>query len=262
MLKRILNKIQRPEDFHIVWGLGLPIFLIILSFFTRPLGVSMVTSLRDEDFANPSTLAFFWGGIIASLPILWLILQFIGRANVTQSEKANKPPLPFVNVLQLTESQTAPLWTISVLALAVMILLDTVALIIGTEQESLILRLDGLNNASAATWLGAIIYFALILPVLEELLFRGMLYPVFAQQSDNHLRAIGLTTLLFIGYYLIQVVEGDFTWPIIYAGLIFPLVLGLTTGTIRAHTHSTLSAIAGHMAFNLFLILKAVLIYA
>lgn len=222
----------------------------------------MVVALRAEDFANPSILALFWGGIIASLPIFWLIVQFVSRASARQAKEIRQPPQTLSDLLKLTESQSAPLWTITVVALIVVILLDTIALIIGTEQETLILGLDRLVNASTATWLGMAVYFLLILPLVEELLFRGLLYPALAQRTSHNLQAIGLTTLLFVGYYFLQVIEDDLTWPVIYTGLIFPLVLGLTTGAIRAHTQSTISSIGAHMAFNLFLVLKAVLIFA
>lgn len=262
MIQRILNKIQRPEDIKIVWGLGLPIVLIVLSLFTRSLGVLMVTSLRDEDFANPSILALFWGAIIASLPVFWLIVQMIGNANARHAEETRQPPYPIAELLKLTESHTAHLWTVSAIGLIVIILLDTFALIIGNEQESLILNLNRLADASTATWLGAIIFLMVIVPVLEELLFRGMLYPVLVQRTGNNLRAIGLTTALFIGYYFLQVADNTWGWSVVYAGLIFPLVLSLTTGIIRAHTQSTISVIGTHMAFSLFLILKAILVFA
>ena len=262
LIQRIINKIQRPEDINIVWGLGLPISLMIISFLTRPLGVSMVTALRDEDLATPSILALLWGGIIASLPILWLIVQFVGNANARHAEEERQPPLLFTDLLKLTESRTAPLWTVSAIGFIVIVLLDTLALIVGSEQESLILGLDRLGDATTATWLGTVLYFLVILPLMEELLFRGLLYPVLVQRMNHNLPAIGLTTLLFIGYYFLQVVDGALGWPVIYAGVIFPLVLGLTTGLVRAHTQSTLSAIGVHVAFNLFLILKAVLIFA
>lgn len=261
MLKRNLIKIQKPETLTLVWGLGLPIFLIIVAFLSRPLGVSMVTSLRDEDLANPSILALFWGGIIANIPILWLIVQLVSKAITRQAEESKQTPASFMDVMKLTESRTAPLWTVSAIGLMVIILLDTFALIIGTEPESLVLNLDQMVNASTATWLGAIIFFALILPVVEELLFRGLLYPVLVQRFQDNLQAIAVTTIVFIAYYFMQVSASDLDWRTLYVGIIFPLILGLTTGAIRAHTQSTMGAIGAHIAFNLFLLLKVVLIF-
>jgi membrane protease YdiL (CAAX protease family) len=109
--------------------------------------------------------------------------------------------------------------------------------------------------------LGAVLVFLIFLPIIEEIVFRALLYPALAQRFADNWRGLLATTAVFVGYYLIQTAGDLSEWSVIYGGIIFPLVLGFTAGLARATNKSTWSALACHFGFNLFLVFKAALLF-
>ena len=95
-------------------------------------------------------------------------------------------------------------------------------------------------------WLTAI--FAVSLgPFMEELFFRGFLYPVLARRLGT-LAAILLTAL---GFGLLHAVQLGFAWGAVF--IIF--LVGVTLTVVRAVTHSVSASFLVHVAYNSTLML-------
>jgi membrane protease YdiL (CAAX protease family) len=261
MIKSILEFVRREETVNPPWGAVLPIGLAFVLIVAKIAGTLLVANFRDEDLADPTPLTIFWGGIIASVAMIWFILQMVSQANQRRADETRQPPTPIAELLSFVDTQSRPVWIIWLAGLAVMIPLDLLANIIGPVEESLPLGLDRMENASFASWLGAIIFLLIMVPLLEQIIFRGMLYPVFANVMDDNLTAVLYSTVPFVLFYLFQVANNDFGWPVIYGGLIFPAVLGMATGIARAHSKTITAAIGVHAAFNLWLIFKSYLLF-
>lgn len=79
-------------------------------------------------------------------------------------------------------------------------------------------------------------------PIVEELLFRGFLQPVFTDAMGT-LPGIAVTAILFGGMHLMQ---NDFIWQ---SGLLITLV-GFTLGVVRHVSGSTRASAIVHVAYN------------
>ena len=90
-------------------------------------------------------------------------------------------------------------------------------------------------------WLIAV-FATLIAPVVEELFFRGFLYPVLARKSGK-VAAIGVTALLFA---LLHASQLDMAW----APLLILFVVGIVLTLVRAQRHSLASSTLMHMGYN------------
>ena len=180
MIKSILQWSRRPEPTNPPWGTSLPILLIVAYFVAKLVGLLATVTWREENFTDASALSLFLGGIIGSVPVIWLILQIVRNAIRAEAYISRQPPRLITDVLRLTASQSRPLWLVWLSGLAAIIILDIIALIVGEPTDSLPLGLDRMDGVSAATWLTAVALFLLVMPLIEEIIFRGMLYPALA----------------------------------------------------------------------------------
>lgn len=262
MIQSILKRVRIPETVNPHWGTTLPLVLALVYFVARIAGTLFVGSLRDEDLSDPTPLTLFWGGIIGSLAMLWLIFQYAGNTSRQQAEVTGEPPRPITDALGYVDNSERPLWLMWLAGLAVIIPLDLIANIIANVDESLPQGLDQMDNASYASWLGALLYFLIMAPLIEQTIFQGMLYPVLARRMDDNLRAVAVTTVPFVLFYLLQLGANVAEWRVLYGGILMPLVLGFSAGIARAYSKSTIGAIGFHISFNLWLILKSYLLFA
>jgi membrane protease YdiL (CAAX protease family) len=95
------------------------------------------------------------------------------------------------------------------------------------------------------TWLTVVRWIdrAVVVPVWEELLFRGLMYRGLAQSRLGTWGAIGVTTVLFA---LVHFAAEPWDW----LRLFNVTVMGLTLGWLRAHTASLLPPIVVHAIWN------------
>lgn len=264
MFKSLMVWVRRPEKQQILWGFPLPFWLTFGYLVATWTALLMVTTWRDDSLQNPDALSFILAGILGGVVMVWVIRQNMYNAIYEAQGKLKKadPDLTMQRVLSLKESESRPLWIVWLMALCVVITMDTVAVLLGKPTTSFITGLDRMGDASWASWLLAGILFVLVRPIIEEVIFRGILYPVLAQRLGDNLKAVWVSAALFTGLYLIQVFKTDVDWHMLYWGLIYPLVLGVTAGISRAHTKSTTAAIGTHAMFGLFMVLNALVTFA
>jgi membrane protease YdiL (CAAX protease family) len=94
-----------------------------------------------------------------------------------------------------------------------------------------------------------------VAPFVEEVIFRGFIYPV-VQRRCGRLLAVIVTAMLFTTVHLSQL------WGS-WVGIVLILLVGLTLSTVRAVTDSLIPSFAIHLSYNsticlLFLIASAV----
>ncbi len=272
MIRSILQEIQRPEPGQIYWGLPLA-FGMLASYVIAilALGILPVTTLRDVDINQPDAFSLLMAGIIAGLVMIWVITRNIYSNIIDLREEAkqdrskrelaqNTTVRGLLRVDESSHKTVRPIWAYWLLGVGVLILVDAVALASG-RSASLPLGLDRMEDAAWYTWVVAAVLFIGVRPVVEQLIFQGILYPVIVRLFDDNIMAILLSAAAFTLFYFAQVVGSDSSWAVTYWGIIFPFVLGLCAGAARAASKSTLGAIGVQSAAGVFLLLSAAVTY-
>jgi membrane protease YdiL (CAAX protease family) len=116
-----------------------------------------------------------------------------------------------------------------------------------------------LRAGAVAEWIFAVIFMLAAQPISEELVFRGVAFPVLRTALGAWIGLIicaAVYALFHLLAYPPNYVGVAGITPIWY-GLILPFLDGLIISMIRAHTGSTRAAIAAHAAFGLFAVVKA-----
>lgn len=272
MIRSIIREIQQPEIGHIYWGLPLPFgMLASYAIAILALGILPVTTLRDVDIDQPDAFSLFMAGIIAGLVMTWVIVRNMWSAIIDLQEEAKhdrskREAARSTTVRGLLRVQASsqftqrPIWAYWLLGLAVIIMVDAVALAAG-RSDSLPLGLDRLDGAAWYTWLLGAVLLLGVRPVVEQLIFQGILYPVLARQFDDNMMAVLLTSAAFALFYFAQVVGSNSSWAVTYWGIVFPFMLGLCAGVARAASKSTIGAIGVQSTAGLFLMLSATITY-
>lgn len=272
MIRSIITEIQRPETGVIYWGFALPFGMIAsYAIAVLALGILPVTTLREVDIDQPDAFSFFMAWMIAGIVMIWVVTRNMWSALIDlreeakqdRSKRAAADTTTVRSLLRLDEQshQTQrPIWAYSLLGLGIIIIMDAVALAAG-RSDSLPLGLDRLEDAVWYTWLLGTALLLVVRPVIEQIIFQGILYPVIVKQFDDNGMAILLTAVAFTVFYFAQVAGSGSSWAVTYWGIIFPFVLGLCASTARAASKSTIAAIGVQSAAGLFLMLSAAVTY-
>lgn len=264
MFKMILWRVRQPESQAVLWGFPLPVWLTVTYVITTLVGLLMVTTWREDSLSDPDAASLILAGIIGGALTVWAVFQNVRQAIIeakeTSKKKAETPNVQ--DLLSLKESQSRPLWIVWLIAFAVAVTLDTVAVLLGKPQNSFMPGLDRISGASWATWVLAALLYVIVRPAAEELIFRGILYPVLARRLSDNVQAVAASAGLFTLLHLGQVFNENLGWQVTYWGLVYPLVLGWVAGIARAHTKSTPAAIGTHAMFGLFMVLNALVTFA
>lgn len=111
------------------------------------------------------------------------------------------------------------------------------------------------QGPSLVTWLFALCFMAILQPLGEELVFRGLALP-----------ALRRTLGPWMGYLLSAALYGLFHWMVyptalegfagIWYGFLSPFAAGLVYGAVRLYMNSTRAAALVHAAFGLFAVIK------
>jgi membrane protease YdiL (CAAX protease family) len=224
--------------------------MYLIVFFASLLFIS---TLEDVDFdaAEPRVLAY--AALMSSLLMLVFTIQYTENALIRWKSQQKKAPTPrYREVLTLTPSINTPLWGILLAAFSVAVAVDVVGFISGVPETSLPIPLDGLHPDDGLPFLAAVLAAAFIRPVVEGLLFFGVLYPANIKRM-SHWQAILFSAMIFaVLHYILDTRE--------WWGFIVPLVLGLSAGIVRAATQSTQTAIGTCVMFGIFAVLRALIV--
>ncbi|MBZ0320854.1 MAG: CPBP family intramembrane metalloprotease [Anaerolineae bacterium] len=262
MIKSILKKIRLPEPYLPPWGMRLAFGTVVMFAVALFLGLLITTTIREDNPSDAQAPSIIMGAAIGSVMALTLAYQYSSGIVLKKQESSKHYKQTVAQSLGLIPSRSRPLWITSLAAWAVAIALDTVTLILGKSDTSLPLGLDRMDGADTLTWIMAAVVFIVLRPAAEEVIFRGILYPIMVKRTQDNVQAVGWSAVLFALFYFIQAFTWDVSWEVTYWSLAYPLIIGLTAGLIRAHTKSTTAAIFANSMFGAFLIMKALLTLA
>lgn len=145
-----------------------------------------------------------------------------------------------------------------------MVPLVTVAFLVGLSLT--VLNLTGSAEVEAQTQLFSVpnlqiistIVVSTIVPIAEEILFRGALYNALLPGGSRpawqrHLIPLAVTTISFTAIHLLAGFQT-------FSSLLLLAMLAFFLGTLRALTGSVQSSIAGHMTWNLLAALSLIFV--
>jgi hypothetical protein len=117
-------------------------------------------------------------------------------------------------------------------------------------------------DAAPLEWLFAIGFLVFSQPIGEELIFRGVLFPVLRARFGawGGLLANAAVYAVFHAALYTSQVGSVAIETLIWYGLLVPLIDGVIFAAVRAYTRSTQAAIIAHAAFGLFAVVKLFII--
>lgn len=253
MIKRsiqtLLMRVRQPETIQPPWNWPFGVGMALMYLVVLLAALLLTTSLFDE---SPEPDIFARANLIGCVLAGILIYQYVTMALYKAKEaKAIHREWGLMEILHLNPSQNTPQTFVALTAFTVVILTDVIGFITGVPSDSLPRPLLGLEENSGDFLIGVLVMIA-ARPVVEETIFRGILYPALRKQMQPFL-AILVSALVFAGLHVL--LDSDVWW-----GGVYPLVLGLTAGMARAATQSTRSAIMTHVMFGVFMMLRAIIL--
>jgi membrane protease YdiL (CAAX protease family) len=226
------------------WGLGAVALALVIAFAAVIVGSTVALALFEN---QPFLLLAGWtlGGIITIASVLQMRRRPEDRA-----------------ALKLDKSGASLLF-IMFLCIGFALLFDLIGLAITGAflPKPELLGVD-LQAGGLAAWVFAIAFMLLAQPIAEELVFRGVAFPVLRTMLGAWLGLIACAALYAVFHLLAyppDYVGVTGITPIWY-GLALPFLDGLIISAVRAHTGSIRAAVAAHIAFGLFALVKALVI--
>ena len=249
----LLNRINAPEAVPVPWTWRLAAVLIpvyVVVFFAALL---FTTTSADRSFESPEPEVLAWSSLMSLILMLFLTYQYTSTAFFHAQEDGKvSDSMTVWQALHLGDSVNTPLPIVMLLAFAAAIVTDLVRRLVGVSEASLPMPLYRVDQDNTAIFGAAVLVMVVLRPLVEELIFRGILYPALLKIRPP-LDSIGISALLFaVMHYIIY---PEFVWW----GFVLPLIIGICAGMGRAATQSTLAAIGIHAMFGLFLVLRAIL---
>lgn len=254
-IQTLLARVRQPEKIVPPWGWPLGIGLAaayLIVFF-----VSLLLTTNSSDVAfneNPEPGVLAWAHLIACLLTTILIYQYVSSAFYkAQDNKQISIKLRLAEALHLTHSENTPLGFVALFAFSIAIIADVVGSILGAPFESLPRPLSDLSiEENLGQFVIGVLVVVAARPLVEELIFRGILYPGLLKQFAP-IQAVGISALVFTAVHFL--LDSHWWW-----GLGYPLTLGITAGLARGATKSTQAAIITHMMFGIFIMLRAIIL--
>ena len=249
----LLNRINMPEKVVAPWTWRLAAVLIVANVLVFFAALLFNTTLADRSFESPEPEVLAWSSLMGFILMLFLTYQYVSTAFFrAQDDGRVEKNTTLLGAWHLHDSVNTPLPIVMMLAFAAAIVVDVVRRLVGVPEGSLPIPLYRVDEGDGAIFVAAVIVIVILRPLVEELIFRGVLYPALIKIRPP-LESIGLSAVLFaVTHFML---DPEFIWW----GFILPLIIGLCAGVARAATQSTLAAIGTHAMFGLFLVLRAVL---
>jgi membrane protease YdiL (CAAX protease family) len=233
MITRLVRSLAQPEAMPPPWSFWTAVNTLLVTVVAWIAGsLLLLTALPDQ--AQAALLGWLLGGIITTLYI-WLTRR--------DREALRLGPL------------RARLLVVLLLGVGIAVLLDTLGLML-TREFVFAPELLGLvvSDPGVFGWLVGALFMLIVQPVAEELAFRGVFLPAARARFGG-----------WLGWLLSGVLYGLFHLIVYSAGpanlwymFVTPLLAGLFFGAVRTHTRSTWAAIAAHVGFGLFALLKVI----
>ena len=233
MIRRFLRSLAIPEADPPAWSLGFGVLSMVLALAAMILGSLIVVNLLGD------TPAAWLAG--------WTLGAIVIASFVWSSTRRNRDALRI-------GPTNARLFLVLLFSLGMALLIDTVILAVTVSfdpaPEVLVLLFP---PPGIVDWLVGALFMLVAQPVAEELVFRGVFFPV-ARHALGGWGGLLASALAYAVFHLLAYTASPTAnlWPTFVA----PLLAGLVIGAVRANTRSTRAAIIAHAAFGLFALLK------
>lgn len=251
---------------------------LILTMTQRQSGTSLIARLARVDFTPswtaPSavltvifafivivvgtTAAYVWLGDTSTTPLIgWAFGCLLMAFMVWQTRAAGRAGLALA-------TSKSPIPLVMFIALGAAIAIDVIGLAVTRAflpaPELLDLNMTALNAGDVMI---ALLFMVIAQPVGEELVFRGVALPAFRVALGGWggllISAVVYGVFHWIAYTPSYSAEYAGLTPYWY-GLIAPILAGLTFGITRIISGSTRAAVAAHIAFGIFAIIKLLVV--
>jgi len=234
-IRTFLASISAPEAAP-PWSLTTAIIAVIVAFIIMIISTGVVFV-----WANAQPWTELAGWTLGGLVIILFVWQT--RRRDWDGLRMNTPRTPILFVMFI--------------ALGSAIALDLVSLGV-TNQFFAAPELQYLNpNAlGVLEWALAIGFMVILQPIAEELLFRGMLLPTLRTRLSSWGSILVTAVITGAFHYLIYPMTSISPLTPIWYGLAIPIIEAIIFGMVRNSTQSTRAAIAAHIAFGLFAVIK------
>ncbi|HZT60543.1 MAG TPA: CPBP family intramembrane glutamic endopeptidase [Pyrinomonadaceae bacterium] len=216
--------------FFMTFVLMFVVQLVFLGLYIFKRGVPLAPDALAE-FATKDISAIFVQVVsiipahLLTLGLAWLVVTRAGK-------------YPFFESLGWKPDATLTFWKCAGLAVLLLLLSLAVVKITGNPETAL----DKLIESSRATALATAFAATFTAPLVEEIVFRGLLYSAL-QRLTGAVTAVIVVALLFAGIHVFQY------WGN-YGVITSILVLSFTLTTIRARTGKLLPCFFVHLVFN------------
>ncbi len=217
-----------------VWILSVLLILVLPSLFLIAyLGIKGIpiagnTGLREFALSDPTAVLLQLGSIVPAhlitLAICWLVVTRVGKHKFFQTLGTSLGGFRW--------------WHFASILLAIYGCIIIVALIF-PEQDNDMIRM--LRSSRAAVVMVTILA-TFAAPIVEEIVYRGILYSAF-QRSIGTFAAVAAVTLLFAGVHYAQYWGSPGT-------IIMITILSLSLTLVRASSKNLLPCIILHFLFN------------
>ena len=215
--------------------------VVIAMFVTLIIG----TTVSQIAFSNsPTALIAIVGWSLGAALAAILVLNLLNRT-------AGGP-----ESLQI-ERTTTSLPVVFVFCLGMAGLFDLISWIVVGDRTLAAAELLNFDSTTAFSgWLAALLFMGLFQPVAEELVFRGVLFPVL-RFSLGAWTGLVTCAAFYSAFHLAAYLPGSVNRTVFIGyGLASPFAIGLLIGGVRAYTGSTRAAIVAHAAFGVFAVFK------
>ncbi len=231
LLKRIAQLEPAPP-----WTVGAVILTLIAAFIAIIMGTFFGFAVFDPE-ARYRDIA---GWTVSMALIIALVWQTRHRDREWLRLKPPSTPLPLILFVAFGAAVATDL--------------------VGLAITGVVLPAAELVNFGAMgliEWLFAIVFMLVAQPIAEELVFRGVAFPV-VRTLFNAWGGLVISALLYALFHLLAYPISSDAPPAVglWYSLLQPLIAGLVISAVRAATGSTRAAVIAHAAFGLFAVLK------
>jgi membrane protease YdiL (CAAX protease family) len=239
----LLARITTPDEPAPPWSLTSAAITVVFAFILVVIG---------------TLFAFTWGGEATSPLIGWIVSGALIAGMVWQIRARDREALRL-------GAPTLPVPLIAFIAIGLALALDLIGLAVTGAFLPIPALLGFSSGLDVVSLLLAGLLVILIQPIAEELLFRGMVLPAARAALGG-----------WAGLILTAVASGAFHWLVYtpsitltpemnaltpyWYGFIAPTLAALVYSVARIGTRSTRGAIAAHIAFGAFALIKLLII--
>jgi membrane protease YdiL (CAAX protease family) len=234
-IRTFLASVSAPEAAP-PWSLMTVIITVVFAFIAMIIGVGVVYAW-DSTRSGIELIGWTLGGL--------LVILFVRQTRRKDWD-----------ALRLAASST-PILFVMFVSLGVAIALDLLSLALtheffpGNELQYLNPKALGVVE-----WVSAIAFMVIVEPIAEELIFRGIMLPALRTKLGVW-RSIVWTATISGGFHmLLYPINATSLFTPLWYGLLIPIIEAVIFGMVRNSTHSTRAAIAAHVAFGLFAVVK------